>query len=173
MQITLDAATREKWDSYLALAAKAGACNAMICGGAVRDTLLGVVVEDVDIFHEGEVDPDDLPDRLLHVGGYDPDYPLIKRRVVIDDQERLDFLQVESVQAHLGIGFSADISEVFYSPKGLVLSPAFLQAVDSRIITFRTHADKAYIAKIRRKFGPLGFTFAQQRLVSVKLAEAA
>ena len=161
----IDGPTRAKWNEYLDAVSNAGGRNPIIGGGAVRDRLLGIVPNDVDIFYEGRLDYDAMATTfgavvardLSSVNNYDVPVDAIAD-VVTDDLETVQFMRVDSVPARLK-RFAASISRAYYgSHVGLILTDAFLSSVETKTIHFDEWVSDAYRCKMINKFEPLGYT---------------
>lgn len=164
---SIDAATRKEWDDLLGNTFLAGSDNEMIGGGAIRDRLLGVPPADIDLFYSGDVKIEWLAKRVgLKSYEYRPldnhtQYD-VKVLSIIDavtaKGEPLNLLRCGSVERRFH-EFAADISKVFYQQGRVIMTDAFLNAVETKTVNFDLGVSGNYVTKIAKKFQPLGFQF--------------
>jgi hypothetical protein len=164
----IPAATLAHWDDLIYIAECGGAANAWIGGGAIRDTLLGIPVRDIDVFHEGEISLHYLREHMAWAEARDVDdrydVPVVSIIDAEDERTAIQFLQCESIPERFK-SFAADISKVFYRPgRGVIQTPAFLTAVQTKRITFDEGTSAPYRDKLVEKFQPLGYRFPQLEL---------
>jgi hypothetical protein len=144
-----------EWDAYLFEVSKAGGLKAMIGGGAIRDRLLGITPHDIDIFYEGKLDYNLLSDIRQPVERtVDPNYDVAVERITDATgfrSEIVNLLECKSVEDRF-CKFAANISKVYYTRRGLILTPAFMCAVYSRQIIYDEGTSEHYKNKMMNKF---------------------
>lgn len=155
--------TLRLWDHYLLAVQRGGGTDPIIGGGCIRDLILGIPVNDVDIFHEDPVSS--FPGAVSFAvrpapEGYDG-RAMQLADAAAPNGDNINLIEMEDVNTILS-SFGADINQVYYTRGDLIITQAFVRAFEAKKITFHMEARPQYIAKIKNKFGPLGYTFASQ-----------
>lgn len=137
----------------------------MVAGGAVRDTLMGVEVKDIDLF----IECDDLDSRLIKhaialLGGtvvaqdatatdnpYEGAFKVTTIKSPKFDQ-LIQLIQVADLRDHLNT-FNIGLSKVSYNADGLQLSKEFLTDVKNKTLTVSGKVeDIEYVKRISKKY---------------------
>lgn len=136
-----------------------------VAGGAVRDTLLGRPVKDIDVFYR---------EPLIRTAGLKPmsgaamlelvpgleltdEQEYDDRLAVWDDGNGLQFIQVPDFQEDpignwIMESFPCTLSEVWFDGVQLHMTSAFIEAVVKRQLVFKYNAKKGYIERITAKY---------------------
>jgi hypothetical protein len=151
-----------------------------VAGGAVRDTLLGRPVKDIDVFYR---------EPLIRTAGLKPmsatamkelipDFePTIEqeyddRLAVWDDGAGLQFIQVPDFQEDpignwIISSFPCSLSEVWFDGEQLHMTTAFIEAVLKKQLVFKDNAKPAYVERIKAKYSDFKVTRLPKELMPV------
>lgn len=142
---TLRALQEIRWNASLY-----GAHKVVVAGGCLRDALLGRDVQDIDVFHDGEIDCHYLEE--LDVAKLDQEYKRALKVLVDNSGDKpVQYIQVEDVEQRIAT-FSTPLSQLYVDDPGLVITEGFLQAVAAQELRFRPGASAVYKAKLKAKY---------------------
>ena len=136
-----------------------------VAGGAVRDTLLGRPVKDIDVFYREPIirTAGLKPMSATAMKELIPDFESTieqeygDRLAVWDDGNGLQFIQVPDFQED-PIGnwiiqsFPCSLSEVWFDGTQLCMTSAFIDAVVKKELRFKDNAKPGYVERIKAKY---------------------
>jgi len=143
-----------------------GATKAHVAGGAVRDSLLGKEIADIDVFYKGELDHvkvlkkftpvELLSEEIINAYGSGTEW-LVKYAKLTQEgiQWPIQLIQVKDFPGHIKT-FGAGISKCWVDLEGLHLSPSFLNNEYLGVIDFSV--DNEYSDKIKFKYPDMEYT---------------
>ena len=136
-----------------------------VAGGAVRDTLLGRPVKDIDVFYReplirtAGLKPMSLTACKELVPSYEPqgEEEYDDRLAVWDDGNGLQFIQVPDFQEDpignwIMESFPCSLSEVWFDCVQLHMTSAFIEAVIKKQLVFKDNAKPGYVERIKAKY---------------------
>jgi hypothetical protein len=131
----------------------------IIAGGAIRDMLLEKPVKDIDIFYKGTL-PDSVVKQLFTVQAkYDKAYEESTFKVfyakVFYKDVNLPIQLIETKQDPREIvldDFGVNLSKVWFSQGGIVLTNEFLLDANVKVLTFKEGCSPNYVERIRNKY---------------------
>lgn len=137
--------------------------NAIVAGGAVRDTLLGRPVKDIDVFHDLVLqNTNDLERVLPRTEAEEIEHRYDSKSVWNLPSLNIDFIYVGSFVVdgdfsdYIHEHFRCNLSKVWYDAGTLHFSPEFIRAVATQTLEFRTGTAQDYIDKICAKYPEFG-----------------
>ena len=151
---------------------KFGAKDICVAGGAIRDTLLGKPVKDIDVFFTGELDLDDESELAKHYGlEWNTDDPIVDSTSYEDSpisvmKSTLSFKDIEYpvqlIQIH-GTSLEDIVAQVDAFPCGLSkailqedgtlsLASDFLQNEYFKIVSYKPDSPMKYKNKLQQKY---------------------
>lgn len=151
---------------------KFGAKDICVAGGAIRDTLLGKPVKDIDVFYTGTIYLDDTSELAKHYGmKWDTDEDEVDTVTYKDSNievtptnllfqdipypVQLIGVKGESLEHIMDLiaGFPCGLSKVCLTQEGgLCVWPEFLQNEFFKIVSYTPETPAKYKAKIQKKY---------------------
>lgn len=129
----------------------------IVGGGAVRDTLLGREVRDIDVFMDEQLADTNALEQVLPPTDGNEKYDA--KTVWCDKAAGIDFVCVDldqvsvtDMQEYVDNYFRCNLSKVYFDGNQLVLTQDFIEAVASQTLRFTPHTSHSYIDKIHAKY---------------------
>jgi hypothetical protein len=163
MKLDVEAARRqfERWRHAIALAEQHAEQfsfpDAVVAGGAIRDTLLGREVRDIDVFTDTELVDTEGFERIVsppNTCSTIDDDKYDSKAVWVNRAEGIDIIYTggHELESYVADKFRCNISKVWFDGQNIVLTAAFIDGVSRQILEFAPGTSPEYVAKIRKKY---------------------